>query len=484
MNLSTKHLLLAFLSVILLGACETPSELGVGQPQSNQVGVFFTDTFTLKTSTVLLDSVVSATQNNYPVTLLAGQYSDPVYGKVMAKSFSTVHQLSKFNPGEGFACDSMVLHLFYDYTYGNTDQMQTISVYQLSDSLNYNKTYYYTDEVAYNNEVLGTASFKPALRKTGDTSKEDTLRSIKIKFNQALAVPLGNRILNIPTLSNENWKFNRYFNGLALIPGLNNSCILGFSSFNRFYNDPLYPSSFIRLYYHNNTDPTKTLRHDFFLGNFYTDDPILRQRYSGSSFNHVTSNRSSSAILGALNQTNSIPSSQTDNFGYVQSALGVATKIEFPFIKSFKEKGRIGINKAELMIAAKPEPNSNNLSLPTEVVLAEANNSNQVARNSNDTPLYVQQEGVPVHTVGAQTEAVTRLFSGQYNFAFTSYLQAMLSGEGSDNFDAGSGRKPNRGLILLPSPFFNPSNPAFGIQGGKIEGNSQIKLKVHYTYLK
>jgi len=481
MNLSTKHLLLAFFSALVLGACETPSELGVGQPQSNQVGVFFTDTFTVKTSTVLLENVVSATQNVYPIHLLAGQYTDPVFGNVRAKSFTTVYQLSKFNPGEGFACDSMALFLFYNYAYGEPEPMQTVQVYQLSDSLNYNKTYYHTDEVAYNNQILGTITFKPQFRKVGDTSRDDTLRSLKVKFDETFAKSLGNQILRLGTLSNKPSEFNKYFTGLALIPGQTNTCVLGFETYNNFYNFSV-PSSYIRLYYRNNTDPAKALSHDFFLGNFSTPDPSLRAIYSGSSFNHVKSNRSNSAILSALSLTRSIPSSQTNQVTYIQSALGVATKIEFPFIKPFKERGRIGINRAELVIPASVETSSKNLNLPSEVVLAEANDNNQVATNRNLTPLYVQQEGIGVHTIGAPARAT--LVSGQYNFIFTSYLQAMLSGEGADNFDAGSGRKPNRGLILLPSPFFNPSNPEAGIQGGKIQGSSQIKLKVHYTYLK
>jgi hypothetical protein len=478
MNLSTKHLLLAFFSALVLGACETPSELGVGQPQSNQVGVFFTDTFTVRTSTVLLKNVVSATQNVYPINLLAGQYTDPVFGNVTAKSFTTVYQFSKFNPGAEFGCDSMALFLFYNYAYGDPEPMQTIRVYQLSDSLNYNKTYYHTDEVPYNNQMLGTVTFKPKLRKAGDTPKEDTLRSLKVKFEQTLAQQLGNQILRLGTLSSNAYQFNKYFTGLALLPGQDNTCVLGFAT----YNNRFAPASHIRLYYHNNTDPGKALSHDFFLGNFYTPDPDLRAAYSGSSFNHVKSDRSNSAILADLSLTGSIPSSQTNQVTYIQSALGVATKIEFPFIKPFKERGRIGINRAELVIPASVQTSSKNLNLPSEVVLAEADNDNQVATNSNLTPLYVQQEGVGVHTIGAPAGAT--LVSGQYNFIFTSYLQAMLSGEGADIFDAGSGRKPNRGLILLPSPFFNPSNPSAGIQGGKIEGSSQIKLKVHYTYLK
>lgn len=478
MNLSTKHVLLAFFSALLLGACETPSELGVGQPQSNQVGVFFTDTFTVKTSTVLLENVISATQNVYPTNLLAGQYDDPVFGKVTAKSFTTVHQLSAFNPGADFDCDSMALFLFYNYVYGDSVPMQTVRVYQLSDSLNYNKTYYHTDEVAYNNQPLGTITFKPRFRRAGDTSREDTLRSLKVKFETTLARQLGNEILKLGTLSNDFYRFNKYFTGLALIPGQSNTCVLGFTTTNNFSA----PTSYIRLYYHNNTISGKTLSHDFFLGNFYTPDPSLRAAYTGSCFNHVKSDRSTSAILFTLSLTSPIAASQTNQVTYIQSALGVATKIEFPFIKPFKERGRIGINRAELVIPASVETSSKNLNLPSEVVLAEAGSDNQVARNSNLTPLYVQQDGIGVHTIGAP--AVAPLASGRYNFIFTSYLQAMLSGEGSDNFDAGSGRKPNRGLILTPSPFFNPSNPSYGIQGGKIEGSSQIKLKVHYTYLK
>jgi hypothetical protein len=481
MSLSIRQSLLAFCSLLFLSACEDPTEIGVNQPQSNQIGVFFTDTFTLKTSTILLDKVVAAAPNNYPSTLLAGRYNDPLFGNITAQSYTTVYQGTKFNPGEAFVSDSLVLYLFYDYSYGDVNQPQSLSVHYLNDSLDYNKTYYHTDEVAYG-QALGNATFLPKFRLSNDTSKEDTLRSLKIKFEETVGKELGNLILNLPTLSNDISKFNKTFKGLALIPEPSNTGILGFNTYD-YYLTTNRPASFLRLYYHNNTEAGKQLKQDFFLGNFFVPptNTVTRSIFTGSSFNQVKADRSGTALAG-LSLNNPIPSSQSENVAYIQSALGIATKIEFPFIRSFREKGRVGINKAELIIQATPASSSKNLSLPSEVVLAESNGENQIAQNSAGVSLYVQQEGVGVNQTAAPASAF--LSSGNYNFTFTSYLQAMLSGIDLTDGEIVSGKKTNRGLILMSSPFYNSASLKPGIQGGLIKGNSQIKLRVHYTYLK
>ena len=72
--------LLALLSLVALAASctNTVSDIGVGLPDANtDTGAFLIDTLTVRSSTVLRDSVPSS---NSPY-LFVGQYTDPLLGK-------------------------------------------------------------------------------------------------------------------------------------------------------------------------------------------------------------------------------------------------------------------------------------------------------------------------------------------------------------------------------------------------------------------
>ncbi len=437
MSWSINRLLLPFCSALFLLACEKPTE--IGPPNQPQLGVFFTDEQTIQTSTVLLDSVISADSagraNN---TLLAGYYADPVFGNIKAQSFFTIGQLQVFNPGDNPVCDSLLLILPYNYYYGDTTKLQNLQVYRLSDTLNYYRKYYYTDAVAYDNALLGSKSFFPTPR-TNDT--------LSIKLNEEMNATLGHEILNLPTLSNDATAFRKYFKGLTLKSDESGNSILGFGG-----------GTLLRMYFHN-TD-SDSLSNDFFL--FY---PF---------FNQVTANRSTSQALQQLNNQNRIVRSDpTTNEAYLQSLLGVATKIEFPDLKKLKDLGRIGINQAQLVIKTKANSSNNNLGAPFNVVLTETNSTNRISTNANG-PIYVQTEGSGVF--GAQSPQVAPLSQGKYIFTMTSYLQAMLAGIDAPATGGITGKKPNDGLLLLPIG-------AQTIQGAIINGNNNIKLRVYYTHL-
>lgn len=87
-NLHKLFLLLGLAT--LLFACENPKNIGLElqQPQG-LVGVVFTDTVTLKTSTVFVDSI-NTTNSAF---LLVGQCNDPQMGQLKARSYFT------FRPG-------------------------------------------------------------------------------------------------------------------------------------------------------------------------------------------------------------------------------------------------------------------------------------------------------------------------------------------------------------------------------------------------
>ncbi|MBC7922969.1 MAG: DUF4270 family protein [Ferruginibacter sp.] len=462
MSWSAKRLWVALSSALLLFACEDPDEIGLSlQNQSNRVGFFFTDTLSIRTSTVLLDSVISASlgtnpasNNGYPRVLLVGNYRDPVFGAISAKSFFTVGQFTNFNPGENPEADSLVLLLSYipNYHYGDTTQAQTLAVHRLADTLDLNRTYYTFEEAGYDNRVLGSKQFLPTPR------KRDTLR---IAFDPSVAKQLGNEILNLPTLSNEAGAFRKFFRGLALTTNQSGNAVLGFSL-----------GSTLRLYYHNRATPGEQLAYNFEV----TAAPL---------FNQVKADRRGS-LLGVLTPNTSLPSDQTSGQAFIQSALGVATKIEFPTLGEFGRAGRVGINRAELVVETQSNSGSQNLAPPFQVYLAESTTTNRVATDASG-PVYVPaEEGAGAFN--SQIPQIASFSSGVYTFNFTSYFQALLAGAGSTELNPGSGKKPNNGLLLTSA-----TNPVSGgvmisydnglITGAALAGNGNVKLKLYYTAL-
>ncbi len=84
MNLLIRKLALCLSISALFLACEDPQDIGKDlQPQNQDFGVLFTDTVTVRTSTVLVDSVRTSISNY----MLAGQYMDAKLGTVTAKTF-------------------------------------------------------------------------------------------------------------------------------------------------------------------------------------------------------------------------------------------------------------------------------------------------------------------------------------------------------------------------------------------------------------
>ena len=454
MSWSAKWLLTALSSALFLFACEDPDEIGLGiQPQ---LKFFFTDTLSVRTSTVLLDSVISASRganpassNGYPRTLLVGNYRDPVFGNISAKSFFTVGQFQAFNPGENYEADSLVLLLTYNYYYGDTTQAQTLTVHRLTDTLDLDRTYYTFEEAEYDNRVLGGKRFLPSPR------KRDTLR---IAFDPSVAKQLGKDILDLPTLSSEPFAFEKFFRGLALVNNRSGNAVLGFSL-----------GSTLRLYYHNRTAPGRGLFHNFGV----TAAPLL--------FNQVKSDRKGS-LLGTLTQNTPLASEQTNGQAFIQSALGVATKIEFPTLEQFSRVGRTGVNRAELVIETLPNSGSQNLAPPSQLYLTESTPTNRIATNARG-PVYVLAEGMGAFS----SQSFLSYTSGAYTFNFTSYFQAMLAGTGSTDFSLGSGKKPNNGL-LLTSATNSASGVTFSVDNGTITGvaltgNRSVKLRLYYTAL-
>ena len=153
-----------FLSgIFLFSACnKADSTLGLNAlDPSDLLNATQVDTFMLETYTVVEDSVIT----DNPAFSLLGSYNDPQFGTFDA-SFYTQLRLSGINPNFGdistITVDSIVLGLEYAGYYGKFNQ-QTIEVYQLTESIDLDSTYYAFTSKTVNNVNLVEPGYEQLL---------------------------------------------------------------------------------------------------------------------------------------------------------------------------------------------------------------------------------------------------------------------------------------------------------------------------------
>ena len=114
---------------VALVSCEDPNELGLGLVDDNIAGKY-TDTLTVNVSTVYLDSLATSGTGN----MLAGQYTDPHSGTVLANTFFQVGLGSAtWTVAADATFDSLTLLLPYSgYSYGDTTQAVTYNIHRLA----------------------------------------------------------------------------------------------------------------------------------------------------------------------------------------------------------------------------------------------------------------------------------------------------------------------------------------------------------------
>lgn len=387
-----------------LTACEDPLKIGSDLlPDGSQGGVFFSDTFTVRSSTVLLDSVRTSGGG-----LMLGRYTDPSLGVVEARSFFQVATLRNdtLKSDSRAVYDSLVLTLRYTgYSYGDTTRPQQVAVHRLRDTLTNDRAYLNSSSVPYESSPLGQKRYRPVFNR-------NQINDLNIRLSDALGRELFG-LAGKPE-STDPKAFRDYVKGFALLPGAGDEgSIVQFSQ------------AFLTVFYH-----ADTLRKEYtaYLSGIQT--PTAR-------FARVTHQRT--GALAMLTQPGqSLPSARTNEEVYVQQAGGLAVKLEFPTLRNLRNlpQGRVAINQAELILEPRlPVPT--NISLPFSLTLAENDATNLPLRTSQNQIRYVVSEGNPGALLASGLDANNEWFL----FNLTTQLQQMLTGQ-----------RTASGLVLLREP--------------------------------
>lgn len=370
----------------------------------------FTDTLTVRTSTVMLDSVrTSNTQQ-----LLVGLYRDPIFGQVKAQPFFEAGSALNLNLNSDgtvntntYVYDSLTLEVAYSYLYGDTLQPFEVNLHRLTDTLLTGKTYYNNSSISYQSTPIAKAKFTP------NPSTNNT-----IKFN--LPASFGKEIMDLSGKPEGATaaKFIQAIKGFTMVPSSTNSMVVGFS--------PGSSGISLNLYIHNSADTIA----------------LVRQFFVSKRFNQVKAERQGTA-LSQIQPLKPLSAAQTGGLNYVQDALGIVTKIEIPYLQTLFKDGNIAINRAELNIVPNQPVHVGGLfGLPKGLTMAETDESNRLLRSKGDTELLLPVDGATFQSYVLPQVVLYSSKFRNYNFVLTTYLQAVSIGF-----------KKSTGLLLMPVSF-------------------------------
>jgi hypothetical protein len=421
----------------LLFSCDPPGNIGV--TPLTPVGTIYTDTLTVKTSTVLADSVRTSSPDIY----LAGRYVDPLFGTITASAFFRMSLEFQLDLGTTAVYDSLVLYTPYNYTYGDTLQPQKLSVHRVTEEMDAAKNYYNNSSVAYNTTPLASKTF---------FARPQANASLSFRLSD----DLGKEIfaLSGTPAGQTNTEFYKALKGLSLIQDASNTAVVGFPATNRALN--------MKLWYHTTTDS---------LAKSFQMSAVLATQ-TGSTvragFNRVSADRSGTALAG-IKPLQSIPSTSTNNRTYVQDALGIRTKIEIPYLKSLASRGAISINRAELSIKPDLTAIQPGLTLPPYLVLLETDASNRMFYSSigyesivhNDASAYSEIPDPQISLYNTRYKNFTWLLTTQLNAMITGFkktnsffvtpVYTTALGQGGTRFQSQMNNRVSR-LILSGKP--------------------------------
>jgi hypothetical protein len=381
------------------------------------------DTFTVKVSTVLLDSIATSATTQ----LTTGQYTDPYLGVVRASNFCQIALTESFRPSDEAVFDSLTLSLRYNYHYGDTTQLQQVTVYALTDRLDETRTYYNTSTIAYGSS-LGSRTFR---------ARPTTGKRLDIRLSDALGRQLFQEARQGNLSGKEDWL--SLLKGIALVPGsADNAAILGF----------IADSTQVNFYYHTPgvneiIESVQTVKADYW-------------------FNQIKSDRSRTSLAALQQIRQSVASATTNQEVYIQGGVGIGIRIDFPTLQLLKNIPNGGVNSAILTLKPIPNTVTKKLSLPSPLAIYTCDEQNRLVNYL--LPSFSSSGQL---TAGYSTDPGTNEHT--YKFDLTEYVSTIVRSTSTQW----------NGLMILPLQHEKDLSRA--VLGGNKHAQYALKLDVYYA---
>ncbi len=313
---------------ILLNACKKKSDNIVLPDQigNDAIEPFSTDTFTLLTSSIREDSILS---NLLPYKLL-GAMNDPNFGLSKANlysQFTITSLLQSLNADPNSKVDSVVLTIRLTSAtavYGNLASIQSLEVHELNQDFPSSANPIYSN-LGLSYDPTAIATYNGSLNFSDSIDIRESNNSLKIapSIRLKLSTAFANKLFTAPTGTYSNdATFKNFFKGIAIIAKSNPSSSEG--GIIALTPDNIY--SRIAIY--------------------YNDSMQYNLNMAGSrSFSEYQ----------IVNQPNAIVNQKTNsnldyNQVYLQSMTGAKVKITMPYLENLAKDKNIIIHKAELIV--------------------------------------------------------------------------------------------------------------------------------------
>ena len=429
---------------MLVVSCNEDSVIGLDvQPEGDLLNARTTDTVSITTFTVKEDSV--KTDDLPSGTAVLGSYNDPVFGQTQASIYSQFLLPTNLTSGFGsnLTLDSVVLALAYEsitpyYGSVNDGDMQTVKVYQLTEALSKEGSYYSNEDKDVYPYPIGSATFNPRPNPT-DSVKVGSVKE-KAQLRIRLDSTFGSMLLNAGSANlGSNTTFLQYFKGLHIKPE-NSSQAPGEGAI--LYYNLLDAKSGVILYYKIGTAVQTPYR--------------LVVNSSAARYGRFTHTYPSGGPVKSQLSNPALGQQQT----YVQSLGGLKTKLQFPYIADYRDSG-IVVNRAELVIKADPSYISTAYRAPEKLFIVPVTST-----GTNGDLLSWPDFGEGASYYGGSYDAAAK----EYRFNISHYIQGIISGTVTDY-----------GLYLTVSG--SAVNASRLVIGGGNNAAYEMQLRLTYTKL-
>ncbi len=343
-------LLLVFaVSFAFFISCEESSFVGLEvQPPSDRFNLRTIEDSDISTSVWKRDSILAI---DHPRSLL-GVLNDPVFGRMNASFITQIGVWDQIDFGDLPVFDSLVLYLVVTGSYGRGTEEQEITVWELSEDIDYTASYYSNFDplpVVYNDEPLARHKIGvPA----GDTLISFHLTNQRVQ-DKLLFAP-DSSVLSLSA-------FLRYFKGLYVDVALDDENARG-SVYTINLN---HTGSKLSLFYRNENTPDTVetnFRYDFIINEGANRINILSQDYE----NAVFSDRIGVTDTG-------------DSLYYIQGGGGMISRLEFDNLYAWRDSMPVSITSATIYIPVKEDSYNEYFSLPGRVALFEMSEEGMLA---------------------------------------------------------------------------------------------------------
>ena len=451
MNLLTKRIifiktgLLLLAILFFLGCKREKNKLGLDDPNRLPTNTFFTDTVTIKSEVILLNDSINTTNvtSDTNCYLLAGAYTDPYLGPTYIEAYTRLNLDEQHIELPAATADSAFFYFRYDYFYGDSMSPQTITIHKLIDEIKDDTTYFSNShKLNYDPSPVGTVNFY--------TTTDTNSNIVKVKITDMAFIQY------ILDASKNNTGFYSEMPGIAFIAGNQNAVI-------RINGSSVY--SRLQIYYTQ-----------------YGVQDTYNLKFSRSSkkFFRVIQDRSSTNIALLQNNYQSISTTLTNNQAYIQSCVGLCTKITFPYLNNLRLKypnlvivdAKINIvpTPGSLQAVSSTYPTCTGLILKRTSYDAE-NHRYSIMKDPQGAVFYVQPDGYSqtVNSIAQVFEPDST--TNHYNIPIRSYLQAVL-------YD----QVENDPIIIAPTAQgFQINRLIFNDNSNSTRG---LKLNLYYTVTK